>query len=91
MWGTKVITPMQHAGGLHLANRPALQANCALRICTLNDIGVLRNLIGFGFSGYSASLFFKIFLIFGLAHIGYFLYNKLVLTRLGGRLRSPMK
>ena len=36
----------------------------ALSICTM------RNLIGFGISGYSASLFFEGFLIFGLAQIG---------------------
>lgn len=42
----------------------------ALIISTLNDIGVMRNLIGFGISGYSASLFFEIYLIFGLAQIG---------------------
>ena len=38
----------------------------ALSICTM------RNLIGFGISAYSASLFFEIFLIFGLAQIGQF-------------------
>ena len=36
----------------------------ALSICTM------RNLIGFGTSGYSASPFFERFLIFGLAQIG---------------------
>ena len=36
----------------------------ALSICTM------RNLIDFGISGYSASLFFERFLIFGLAQIG---------------------